>query len=749
MRILQAWVPLLLTLGVVTTPLQVIAQDPYDCRQEAAGDAGTTNGPLYCMPLVPTPTYRHLEGTARLVRPERSPFMISTTAEGYTVWDVLVNLKTQPELSDDEELVAWITTPDRRIIKRLGTVSQGQTRLGPIPPLNQFTVRITRERKGSDAARGPTIMRALSPSTYMDTHDLAMRAPEALIGGQFGEQEETQEMPGNMHHHHAPSTASPVWPMAPMHPSLGRMPVGLHSLRPDVSPWRPRFTGTIPPAQPMERLKVADGDTIHLELAPVTQQIGRHRLIRFAFNGQIPGPLLEVAHKARVTAIVSNQLPMHTTVHWHGLRLNPEYDGVPYQYKAPIAPGERFHYTLDFPDAGLFWYHPHVRDDIQVDMGLAGAMRVAFESEYHLAAVDQEHALLVDDILLGDDGAYPYGEEAPTHALMGRFGNTMLLNGVPDYSYTFVAGDIVRFSVTNTASTRTFNLSLWDDASGAPLPMRIVGTDLGVFPEDLRGESLVIGPAERYLFDVQMPDSGTVTLENRIQAIDHLKAQFFPERSVLGRFSLATRDGAPSVGGFETLVSRPDVREKQQALLQAAQQATTKRLALRLENKGLAPVTRNLMALDATYLNPIEWAGTMPMMNGASTSAQVQWVLEDLDTGAQNADIRWAFDQGELVHLTLVNDRTSAHAMQHPFHIHGQRFQVIRMNGEPVEVRAWKDTIIVPTGATVEVLVEMSNPGTWMMHCHIAEHLGSGMMGMFTVSPREGMAAPWNQASYH
>ena len=745
MRNLPVWVLLLLPIGIVTAPRLAVAQDSYDCRQEASGDAGTTSGPLYCMPLVPTPTYRHLEGTARLVRPQQSPFMISTTAEGYTVWDVLVHLKAQPDLAEDEQLVAWITTPDRRIIARLGAVSQGQTRLGPIPPLNQFTIRITRERVGSDAASGPTIMRALSPSTYMDTHDLAMRAPEALIGGQG----ETQEMQGGMHHHHAPSAASPVWPMAPMHPSLDAMPVGLHSLRPDVNPWRPALTGTIPQAQPMERLRVADGDTIYLDLAPVTQQIGRHTLTRFAFNGQIPGPLLEVAHRARVTAIVSNNLPMHTTVHWHGLRLNPEYDGVPHQYNAPIAPGERFHYTLDFPDAGLFWYHPHVRDDIQVDMGLAGAMRVAFEAEYHLAAVDQEHTLLVDDILLGDDGAYPYGEAAPTHALMGRFGNTMLLNGVPDYTYTFVAGDIVRFSVTNTASTRTFNLSLWDDASGTPLPMRIVGTDLGVFPEDLRSESLVIGPAERYLFDVQMPDSGTVTLENRVQAIDHLKAQFFPERSILGRFSLIPRSGAPSVGGFDTLVSRPAVREKQRELLQAAPQATKKRLALRLENKGLAPVTRNLMALDATYLNPIEWAGTMPMMNAASTSAQVQWVLEDLDTGAQNGDIRWTFQQGELVHLTLVNDRTSAHAMQHPFHIHGQRFQVVRMNGEPVEVTAWKDTIIVPTGSTVEVIVDMSNPGTWMMHCHIAEHLGSGMMGMFTVTPVEGTAAPWERASYH
>jgi FtsP/CotA-like multicopper oxidase with cupredoxin domain len=71
------------------------------------------------------------------------------------------------------------------------------------------------------------------------------------------------------------------------------------------------------------------------------------------------------------------------------------------------------------------------------------------------------------------------------------------------------------------------------------------------------------------------------------------------------------------------------------------------------------------------------------------------------------------------------------------------------MNGEPVEVTAWKDTIIVPTGSTVEVLVDMSNPGTWMMHCHIAEHLGSGMMGMFTVTPVEGTAPPWERASYH
>ena len=86
--------------------------------------------------------------------------------------------------------------------------------------------------------------------------------------------------------------------------------------------------------------------------------------------------------------------------------------------------------------------------------------------------------------------------------------------------------------------------------------------------------------------------------------------------------------------------------------------------------------------------------------------------------------------------LRLINDANSAHAMQHPIHLHGQRFLVLTRNGVQNDNLAWKDTAIIPAGETADFLVEMSNPGRWLMHCHVAEHMGSGMMGVFTVVPK-------------
>jgi FtsP/CotA-like multicopper oxidase with cupredoxin domain len=134
------------------------------------------------------------------------------------------------------------------------------------------------------------------------------------------------------------------------------------------------------------------------------------------------------------------------------------------------------------------------------------------------------------------------------------------------------------------------------------------------------------------------------------------------------------------------------------------------------------------MLLDSTYFTPIEWTGTMPVMNWASTGDQVRWVLRDLDTGKENMDIDWRFRRGDVMKLRIANERRSIHAMQHPIHLHGQRFLVLAVNGEANENLVWKDTVLIPAGSTVDLLVDLSNPGRWMLHCHIAEHLSAGMM---------------------
>jgi hypothetical protein len=164
-----------------------------------------------------------------------------------------------------------------------------------------------------------------------------------------------------------------------------------------------------------------------------------------------------------------------------------------------------------------------------------------------------------------------------------------------------------------------------------------------------------------------------------------------------------------------------------------ADDAPEKILVLTLETTGLPPITQRLMQLDSIYFPPVEWSGTMPMMNWASTGRQVRWILRDPATGRENMDLDWRFSRGQPVRIRLVNERHSIHAMQHPIHLHGQRFLILAVNGEQTRNLVWKDTVLVPAGGTVDILLDPSNPGRWMGHCHIAEHLSAGMMMPFTV----------------
>ena len=158
-----------------------------------------------------------------------------------------------------------------------------------------------------------------------------------------------------------------------------------------------------------------------------------------------------------------------------------------------------------------------------------------------------------------------------------------------------------------------------------------------------------------------------------------------------------------------------------------------KALVLTMEAQGLPFFTRQIMQLDSIFFTPVEWSGTMPGMNWAATGDQVRWIIRDPATGKENMDIDWSFRRGDVVKIRLVNERRSFHGMQHPIHIHGQRFLVLAVNDVPNTNLVWKDTVLLPAGATADILLDLSNPGRWMLHCHIAEHLSAHMMMAFTV----------------
>jgi len=132
----------------------------------------------------------------------------------------------------------------------------------------------------------------------------------------------------------------------------------------------------------------------------------------------------------------------------------------------------------------------------------------------------------------------------------------------------------------------------------------------------------------------------------------------------------------------------------------------------------------------------IEWEDDMVEVNRMTTPANTRWKLVDRQTDAANAQIDWTFRVGDQVKLRLINEMDSDHPMPHPFHVHGAgRFLILTRDGVVEPNLVWKDTVLVRTGETVDILLDVTNPGRWMAHCHIAEHHESGMMFSFNVAP--------------
>ena len=490
---------------------------------------------------------------------------------------------------------------------------------------------------------------------------------------------------------------------------------------------------SVPAASPREIVAMADGDTLRLQAGFVRRTIGTRTFTMYGFNGQYPGPLIRVPQGAEIVILFTNRIDLPTAVHWHGVRLDNRFDGVPGVTQDPVEPGESFIYRVRFPDAGLYWYHPHHREDIQQDMGLVGNMMVDARDPAYLGPVNGEDFLMLDDLAIDAGGLFPYGREAAVQALMGRFGNQLLVNGEPRWESTVRTGEVRRLYLTNVANTRTFNLVL----GGARL--KLLGADVSKFERERMVDGVVLAPAQRYIVDVRFDEPGTYALTNSIQAIDHFRAEFYPEVDTLGVITvLAERPAEDHGAAFEILRDNRDVIEGIDPYRAEFGRPPDRELELTMRVGELPSAMVAVMALDTLYFPPVEWNDVMPMMNYLSTSENLTWVLREPGTGRENRDIQWSFREGDLVKIRIQNLRRAFHPMQHPIHIHGQRFLVVSRDGVPNDNLAWKDTVVVPVGSTFDILLEASNPGDWMAHCHIAEHLDAGMGMVFTVEPTGG-----------
>jgi FtsP/CotA-like multicopper oxidase with cupredoxin domain len=459
-------------------------------------------------------------------------------------------------------------------------------------------------------------------------------------------------------------------------------------------------------------------------------------------------------------------------VHWHGLRLENKYDGVPHETQAPIPVGGEFTYRIQFPDAGLYWYHPHIREDYTQELGLYGNILVVPSEPDYWPPADRELVLTVDDLLLEDGRIAPFSREETSYAAMGRFGNVFLVGGEPDPVLEARVGEVVRLWLTNTANTRVFNLTV------AGARMKLVGGDSGRVEHQQFIDEVLVAPSERAVVDALVERPGELALEHHT-----------PDRAYRLATVATDRVVSPAAGAFEVLRRAPELEAERWQLEHWLAAPPDKVLALvaqmddpaampadagpvtyacpmhpevtsdqpgRCPKCGMkllavTPGTQAHGAMDHGAMDHgamdhaamdhggdadgIEWEDDMVEVNRRSTTATMHWRFLDRTSGADSPTIDWHFTVGDRVKIRLVNEMDSDHPMHHPFHLHGAgRFLVLARDGVPEPNLVWKDTVLVRTGQVVDVLFDVSNPGLWMAHCHIAEHMQSGMMFSFNVT---------------
>jgi FtsP/CotA-like multicopper oxidase with cupredoxin domain len=711
---------------VLTIALSAAAGSAQAPQPPCAAPGGVHgDSDLYCIELLPGKDVEGAAGDARLVPPS-SPFGIAVTKNGEPQHDVIFTLDGLAALATRElpTFVAWAVTPQLRPVVRLGEVRDGTTRLGRVP-FDRFLLLITAETNANVKEPGRrVVLRGASASVRMQPHDLAFllaglidrQAPESAHDAHAG------------HAAHGPPASPGAWTPPPMHPEVS-MPPPFMALRPDVTSYLPAEDSTAPLARPRELIRMADRDSLTLTAAPVRRVLFGRTVTVLGFNGQYPGPLIQVDEASTITVRFINRTDFPTAVHWHGIRLDNRFDGVPHVTQEPVPPGGSFDYQVHFRDAGIYWYHPHHREDVLQDLGLYGNLLVHSRDPDYFGPANRTEVLMLDDLLVADSGLVGYGQESPTHALMGRFGNALLVNGEPRWETRVRRGDVVRLFLTNVSSTRVFNVSFDGDVR-----MKVVASDLGRYEREAWVDHVTIAPAERYVVDVRFAEAGDVRLVNRVRAIDHIMARFFEEQHELGVVHVDRQAAQPDHrAGFERLRTNTAVSTDIAPYRQHFARPVDHEVTITLQPGELPFPMRPLLSLESVYRNPVEWSGTMPEMDWIVTGRNVRWLLRDGASGRENMDIAWRFRVGDVVKLRLINDRAALHAMHHPIHIHGQRFLVLSVNGVANEHLVWKDTVLLPTGFVADILLEVTNPGKWMMHCHIAEHIESGMRMVFEV----------------
>jgi bilirubin oxidase len=395
----------------------------------------------------------------------------------------------------------------------------------------------------------------------------------------------------------------------------------------------------------------------------------------YAYNGQVPGPTLEVREGDRVIVHFTNRLPEPTTVHWHGLHLPANMDGSPMH---PIAPGEYHHFEFTIPPgtAGTYWYHPHPhhRTGFQVARGLYGAILV-HPARDPLPDTLPDRLLILSDNRFNGDGSI--AEPTVIDQENGREGDVQFVNGQIHPTVPIRSGEVQRWRVVNASAGRYYRLAI------AGQSFLQIGTDGGLFERPVERGEVLLAPSERV--ELLVRGSGAPGSRTVLQSLPY--DRYLPQTRPPGW------DSSPRDLLTLQYSSRP-------AIAPPVIPATLRKVAAM--DPAQATATR-LILLGQGFINGKKF--DMHRVDiAAPLGATEIWQVENLV------------------------------AMDHPFHLHGFSFQVLDRDGVPEPFPAWKDTVNVPRHSVVRFIVRYTDyPGEWMFHCHILDHEDHGMMGILAV----------------
>lgn len=416
------------------------------------------------------------------------------------------------------------------------------------------------------------------------------------------------------------------------------------------------------------------------------------------YSGPLQGNILRLKQGEPVRLLVENGLDKDTTVHWHGIRLPNPMDGVPGLTQPPIKPGETFTYEFTPPDAGTFWFHPHINSLEQIAGGLAAALIV---EEREPISVDRDVLWLLQDWRLDENGKLSAGFGSTMDAIMsGRIGNSVTINATKPAGLSAKAGERIRLRLANACVARMLALRF---EGHKPVVIALDGQPCEPYePTDGR---IVLGPAMRA--DVMLDMIGEP-----------------------GKTYAVTDDFYDGLAYTLTGIAYDDAPLRDNPLA-----APLKLPSNPLPLPDLAGAARHEIVLQGGMMGggKFKGLGGMPGMSMSGTGGGPAWAVNGasmMGDGMAGMEPLFTLQRGQSCHLTLRN-RT---AWWHPMHIHGFSMKVLTRNGAPEPNSQWRDTVLLAPADVLECAFVADNPGNWMLHCHVIDHSMTGLMTVFSVT---------------